>query len=115
MLFPIAQALCRPTECYFHSRKHSVARQSAPSNRASIMSPVRVLYPIEVSILSAVRVLHPIAASILSADRVLYPIAASILSAVRVLYPIEASTLSAVRVLYPTAQAFCRPSECYKT
>ena len=44
VLYQIAQALCRPSECYIKSRKHYVGRQSAISNRASIMSAVRVLY-----------------------------------------------------------------------
>ena len=95
------QTFCRPLKCYFQSRKHSVGRQSVIFICASIMSPVRVQFPIEASILSPVRVLFPIVTSILSAVRVLYLIEVSTLSAVRVLYPIAASTLSPVRVLYP--------------
>ena len=44
VLYQIAQALCRPSECSIKLRKHYVGRQSAISNRASIMSAVRVLY-----------------------------------------------------------------------
>ena len=42
VLYQIAEALCRASECSIKSRKHYVGRQSALSNRASIMLRVRV-------------------------------------------------------------------------
>ena len=46
VLYQIAEALCRASECSIRSRKHYVARQSALSECGSIMSAVRVLYQI---------------------------------------------------------------------
>ena len=91
------QALCRASEYFIKSRKHYVARQSAQSNRESIMSRVRVLYQI------AEALCRPSECSIKSRKH--YVARQNALSN-------RESIMSAVRVLYQIAKAFCRASEC---
>ena len=97
------QASCRASECFILRSKHPVARQSATSAAASILTRVRVFHPVAASTLSRVRVLNHVAASILSRVRVLNPVAISILSRVRVLHHAAVSILSRVRVLHHVA------------
>ncbi len=40
MLYPNAEVLCRPSECYFQSRKHPVGRQSTIFGERLFMSQV---------------------------------------------------------------------------
>ena len=105
------QAFCRPSECYFHSRKHSVARQSTLSyrnkhpvarqstlsNRASTLSPVRELHP------TAQALCRPSEYSILSQQVSCRPSEYSILSQQASCRPSEYSI--------PSKQALCRQSE----
>ena len=112
VLYPIAEVLCRPTECFIlqeqvlcrpsgcfiQSRKQSVARQSTLFCRSK----------------------HYVARHNTLSDRSKHSVGrqstpsncGNTLTADRVQFPVEASITTAVRVLYPIAEASCRPTEC---
>ena len=127
----------------FFLRKNATGRTTSGQDLylfgASILSPVRVLFPMwqascrpsEYSIqlrkysvgrhnVLSCRSKYSVGrrdassncGSTLSRVRVLYSVGASIMSRVMMLYPIEANTLSADRVLHPIAETLCRPTEC---